>query len=145
MIALAPKKFNVEKPFLAVEKLVCDKIEEKYGLILKKLKMNYHVDFAAFDNDGSLRCFGEIKCRYILSDRHDTLMVSGYKYLGIKQIHDTFNVPVFLYVQYTDKLMYWRFNSSDKIDLKWGGRLARNSHKDIEPMAHIPMRYFKEL
>ena len=122
MIALAPKKFNVEKPFLAVEKLVCDKIEEKYGLILKKLKMNYHVDFAAFDNDGSLRCFGEIICRYILSERHDTLMVSGYKYLGIKQIHDTFNVPVFLYVQYTDKLMFWRFNSSDKIDLKWGGR-----------------------
>ena len=107
--------------------------------------MNYHVDFAAFDKDGDLRCFGEIKCRYFVHDKYESAMVSAFKYLGIKEIHDTFNLPVFLYCQYTDKLMYWRFNTSDKIDLKWGGRTDRKSHKDIEPMAHIPMRYFKEL
>ena len=145
MIALAPKKYTIESPFVAVEKLVSDKIGEKYGLYLKKLKMNYHVDFAAFDKDGDLRCFGEIKCRYFVHDKYESAMVSAFKYLGIKEIHDTFNLPVFLYCQYTDKLMYLRFNTSDKIDLKWGGRTDRKSHKDIEPMAHIPMRYFKEL
>tara|TARA_Y100000592_G_scaffold69020_1_gene107305 strand:- start:6394 stop:6831 length:438 start_codon:yes stop_codon:yes gene_type:complete len=145
MIALGPKQYNVEKPFIAVEKLVCDKIEEHYGLILKKLKMNYHVDFAAFDEEGTLRCFGEIKCRYFEHNKYETAMVSAFKYLGIKEIADTFNLPVFLYCQYTDKLMYWRYNLSDKISLKWGGREDRNSHKDIEPMCHIPMRYFQEL
>ena len=145
MIAQAPKKYNIESPFIAVEKLVCDKIEAKYKLILKKLKMNYHVDFAAFDNDGSLRFFGEIKCRYFEHSKYESAMVSAFKYLGIKEIHDTFNLPVILYCQYTDKLMYWRFNTSDKIDLKWGGRTDRNSSKDIEPMCHIPMRYFSEL
>ena len=48
--------------------------------------MNYHVDFAAFDSTGTLRCFGEIKCRYFKSTKYDAPMVSAYKYLGIKEI-----------------------------------------------------------
>jgi len=146
MIALSSKyKEDLEKPFLGPEKLVCDKIEDIYGLTVKKLKWNYHVDFAAFDSNGELRCFGEIKCRYFDSKKYDTPMVSAYKYLGLKEIHDTFKKPVFLYVQFTDALMEWRFNDSDEIDIKWGGRTDRKRSQDIEPMAHIPIRYFKRV
>ena len=53
-------------------------------------------------------------------------MVSAFKYLGIKEIKPLSIYLFFLYCQYTDKLMYWRFNTSDKIDLKWGGRTDRN-------------------
>ena len=137
------KYINVEKPFLEVERLVCDKIEKKYGLTLKKLKMNYHLDFAAIDNQGELRCFGEIKCKYFKSTKFDEPFVSAWKYLGIKEIHETFNLPVFLYIQFTDALYYWRFNDSDKIRLGWGGRTDRNKSEDIEPMCYIPLRYFE--
>jgi len=143
MSTLAPKKYNVEKPFVEVERLVCDKIENKYGLILKKLKMNYHVDFAAYDQQGELRCFGEIKCKYFASTKFDEPFISAWKYLGIKEIHDTFNLPVFLYVQFTDGLFCWRFNTSDKIRIGWGGRTDRNKSEDIEPMVYIPLRYFE--
>ena len=145
MIALSKnyRKQDLEKPFLGPEKLVCEKIEKKYNLTVKKLKMNYHVDFAAFDSTGTLRCFGEIKCRYFKSTKYDAPMVSAYKYLGIKEIHDTFNKPVFLYIQFIDSLYVWRYNDSDEIIIKWGGRTDRKRSNDIEPMAYIPLRYFE--
>ncbi len=146
MIALSNKyKEDLEKPFLGPEKLVCEKIEKHYNLTVKKLKWNYHVDFAAFDKDKELRCFGEIKCRYFESTKYDAPMVSAYKYLGLKEISDTFNKPVFLYVQFTDALYEWRFNNSDDISIKWGGRTDRNRSQDVEPMAYIPLRYFKRI
>jgi len=141
---VAPIKYTIESPFIEVEKMVSLKIEKKFGLILKKLKMNYHLDFAGFKNE-EIKIFGEIKVRSHNYGKYPTVMVSAYKFLGLKQILQTFNKPVFLFIQYNDGLYYWRFNIEDKYTLRWGGRTDRNSHKDIEPMAHFPIRYFKEL
>lgn len=141
---VAPIKYTIESPFLEVEKMVSLKIEKKFGLILKKLKMNYHLDFAGFKNE-EIKIFGEIKVRSHNYGTYPTVMVSAYKFLGLKQILQTFNKPVFLFIQYNDGLYYWRFNIEDEYTLRWGGRTDRNSHKDIEPMAHFPISYFKEL
>lgn len=124
--------------------MVCLKIEKKFRITLKKLKMNYHLDFAGFKNE-SLKIFGEIKVRSHKYGDYPTVMVSAYKYLGMRQILETFNKPVFLFIQYNDGLYYWRFNIEDEYNIHWGGRIDRKSHKDIEPMAHFPIKYFKEL
>jgi hypothetical protein len=74
-------------------------------------------------------------------------MISAHKIMAARQIMETFSVPVYLIIGFTDgiKIHCIEYNC-DYYKLEYGGRTVRTRDpQDLEPVVHIPMNMFYPL
>ena len=131
---------------LSNEQQVKNDLEEKFGVELKKLPISYRMDFMAF-RDGKPSSVVEVKCRKTASSTtYPWFMLALGKWNAGIDYTIKNNLPFYLVGKYSDGIFFYRYNSSDSVDIKWfNGRKDRNDPDDKEPCVYIPMELFKKL
>ena len=89
--------------------------------------------------------FGEIKVRTNTHDTYPTYMLSLEKWQVGVALRKNLRLPVWLFVQFSDKLMWAPFDHTDTIEVGMGGRFDRGDKDDLEPVVLIPMNLFEEV
>jgi len=124
------------------EKIVANEIKKRFRLDLKKLPIDYNVDYALMSNS-KIRAWAEVKSRSCKSTAYDSYMISLNKILRGLWISQQTDRPLFLFVKWKDLTGYCKIETIT--GLGWGGREDRNDWQDLEPMCHYPITNFKTL
>lgn len=125
---------------LEAERKIVQDLCDKWKVNCAKLPISYNVDYCLL-NDGKLRAWLEVKCRYCTSVEYPTYFISAKKIFNGLQMSEASGVPFILAVRWEDKLGFIRvLKGSYKI--KIGGRKDRNDWQDVEPMAHFNIKDF---
>ena len=134
------------KENLSNEQEVKQAIEDMFHVELNKLPISYRMDFMAF-RDGKPSSVVEVKCRKTASSTtYPWFMVALCKWNAGIDYTIKNNLGFFLVGKYLDGIFYYKYNSTDKVDIKWfNGRKDRNDPDDKEPCVYIPMELFKKL
>ena len=115
-------------------------IEQYRGKRVTKLSpVNYQVDWAVADPDGTLTCYGEYKFR---SKKFDTLLISAAKCAHGAFLAHAAGVPFRLFIEWPHGV-YWA-DLPASYPIKMGGN-SRGQDGDWEPMAVIDTAIFREL
>jgi len=121
-------------------------IETQFSCKLHKVPKDYRVDYCMTLRDNEIVGWCEIKCRNNESTRYPTYMVSLKKISEGLRLAEMTNAPFTLFIQFTDKLMYYIVKTTDKLEYKVGGRTVQTRDaQDIEPVVYIPMVLFREV
>lgn len=131
---------------LKAEDRLKERIEVASGWRLHKLPMSHVVDYAA-THDGKNEIVGwlELKCRTNDHNRYKTYIVSLNKWRRLVELGELSDANAVLVVEFTDGIWFVSADKSVPISIAMGGRTDRNDKADIEPLAHIDMREFKNL
>jgi len=138
---------------LAGEKEFATILESKWQCKLNKLPISYHIDFMGTRNEHceffketteKAVSFVELKCRTCKHDAYETYMLSLSKLMKARELSENTGLPVFLAVQWTDRMGFVRLNTC-QCTLGVGGRKDRGDWQDIEPVVHIPIYQFNFL
>jgi hypothetical protein len=95
------------------EQAVADLISREKNLMLVKLHMKDRLDYVAFRGD-EVRCFIEVRCRSVASTKYSDIMCNWHKTIFARQVMQTFNVPCYFFVQWTDRLGYIKFDEDQQ-------------------------------
>jgi hypothetical protein len=109
-----------------------------------KLPRKSSLDFAAV-RSGEVIGIGEIKVRTNDHTKYDTYMISMDKWHVGCSLSSHLQLPVWLIVQFTDKLMYVPMAFQEGITYAMGGRDDRGDPADQEPVVLIPMGLFSDV
>jgi hypothetical protein len=126
---------------------IANQIETAWGCTLKKQPISYRIDFAGVRNN-EIRCWVEVKSRDCESTRYPTLMLSVNKWVSGLNLARITGLPFVLAVGFADCIKYLRCNPNEipQVAYKWGGRTRKpRDSADIEPVVHIPLKFFKTL
>lgn len=96
----------------------------------------------AFVRDSVILGFGEVKVRTNDHDRYPTYMLSLEKWMTGVALRKNLRLPVWLFVQFADQLMWAPFAHVEGIEVGMGGRYDRGDPQDVEPVALIPLSLF---
>jgi hypothetical protein len=129
------------------EKEVITKLETAMGHKFHKLPMDYRVDYSmTYPGYTTILGWCEIKCRNNTSDKYPTLMLSLKKFSEGLRLSELTMQPFYIFIQYTDKLMYYKANRNDNLIYMVGGRTVKTRDpQDIEPCVYIPKELMKEV
>ena len=133
----------------ANEQRICNYISKAWKCDLKKsLPYRYVVDRGCF-RDGLLMAWIEIKCRpklkYQIMENYEIGLYKIMKGVELSYITD---VPFFLVVQFSDKILYYKCDNSTitASNIGWGGRTKTGrDDQDQEPMLRINIGEFSSL
>ena len=96
----------------------------------------------AFVREGSILGFGEVKVRTNDHDKYPTYLLSLEKWMTGVALRKNLRLPVWLFVQFADQLMWVPFAHVEGVEVGMGGRVDRGDPQDIEPVAFIPLSLF---
>ena len=124
----------------------CDKLDYKYS----KLPISYHLDFMLTYAKTNHFCgMAEVKTRSHNFGTFKTFLISLLKYTSCLDWQQKYNIPVYIIVDFKGTTYYYLLDSSPfelGAFVVHGGRTkATRDAADIEPVVHIPIRYFKKL
>ena len=119
-------------------------IETMWNVKAVQLPRSYRLD-NAFLRNKRIVFWGEIKVRSNEAKAYAHYMISAAKLMAMVEFERSTQLPVALFVQFTDKLLYVRTGLSCAEWYEMGGRTDRGDKEDIEPVAEIPIGFFKEV
>lgn len=119
-------------------------IEKAFGCEVVQNKRKYPADYTISRN-GSTVAFAEIKARTFPRKRYPDYMISLKKVVDTKAIAAEGNLPMLLFVKWTDGLFYLSLNDTFPSRIALGGRKDRNDLDDIEPCAFYAVEQFREV
>jgi hypothetical protein len=126
----------------ARERALGEIAEKRWKCVLQKVSIKYHVDCLAMRDDDPM-AWVELRCRDNNMLKYSTLMISLAKVQGSKRLQDDTGLPVFLVVEWTDKIAFTNLAQCD-FTLGFGGRNQMRDWQDQEPVCHIPLDQFQE-
>lgn len=126
----------------AKEQALGEYVAKKWKCDLQKVSIKYHVDCLAL-REGAGIAWVELRCRSNDMLQYPTLMISLAKVQGAKRLEQDTGLPVFLAVEWTDKIAFTNLAQAD-FTLGFGGRNDMRDWQDQEPVCHIPLDQFQE-
>jgi hypothetical protein len=129
------------------ERRIADYVENKFGIILRKMPDQYYVDFMAFNTAGEPIGVMEMKRRNNPVDQYTTLDLGLKKWNhGSRFFHEN-ALPFSFVVRFNDGVYFYKYQPDDNKNflIKWGGRKDRGDRQDEEPMVKIPRRRLKKI
>lgn len=121
-------------------------VETETKCNLHKLPMDYRVDYAMTKYSSAIIGGCEIKCRKNASNKYPTYMISFKKISEGLRLSELTQQPFYLFIQFTDKLLYYHVKTTDPLEYRMGGRTVQTRDvQDIEPVVYIPMELFREV
>jgi hypothetical protein len=123
------------------EQELADIISSTYNCDLHKMPIKLSLDFMAM-RDGKAVAFFEMRNRSNEMKGYPTYMLSLYKCMMAKLLHQTTGLPAFLAVQWTDVAGIVKI-PPDNFTVEIGGTVRRNDPQDIEPMVYFNVSDFK--
>lgn len=137
--------YETEKD-LFFENKVKEYFESSRGAKFYKLPMKYGADFLVVSEKGVPISMMECKCRRnLLSTASSEYMISMHKIMTCLQYADAMDIPFFLVVGFSDRIMYGRVTIVEMSKVRMYGRVDRGDPDDIEPCVAVPMSKFREL
>jgi len=140
-----PRKLYETKKSLAAERDFGKDLEKYFKVNLRKLPMQYGLDFVALDTRSyKPKFFLELKDRKCKHTTYPTYIISLSKFLKAKEIYRSLSLHTFLCVRWLDTSGYICLDDieDDEIDITIGGRYDRNDWQDIEPLLTIDIGKF---
>lgn len=140
-----PRKLYETKQSLAAEKSFAKDLEKYFKVNLRKLPMQYGLDFIALDpRSYKPKFFLELKERRCKHIAYPTYIISLSKFLKAKEIYRSLNIHTYLCVRWSDTSGYICLDDieDDEIDITIGGRYDRNDWQDVEPLLTIDIGKF---
>ena len=129
---------------LCNEKNIAANIESAWGVSLQKTPRRYPYDYIALDFNEVAVALIEIKHRNNDSKKYQSYMISMGKLAECQGTAKTVGLAFVLVVGFSDKIMFWPYKKN-QFDIEIGGRRDRGDNQDIEPVAQIPMKHFKDI
>lgn len=121
---------------------VAGTIAAAWGLVARKLPMQYRVDFALLDGD-FVEAFVEVKDRSkYRSTSFPTLILSAAKYEAGLALARAFGLPVFVAARWSDRTGVYLLRPDRVLRLTLAGRRDRGDWQDIEPCVGLDVRAF---
>lgn len=117
-------------------------IEQRGTRVVKLNAMQYHIDFA-IANGNYLKAFVEYKRRQVESTAYPDIILALSKYLKLIELSKLMWTA--FYVEFNDKLMYYKIDAADQLQIKMAGRRDRGDSLDVEPCVHIPAGSFRDV
>ena len=139
------RKLYETKKSLAAERAYAEDLEKYFRVELRKLPMQYGLDYIALDLRNKKPVFFlELKDRRCNRNTYPTYIISLAKFLKAKEIYRSLNLHTFLCVRWRDSSGYVNFEDfeDDMIDITIGGRYDRNDWQDVEPLLNISIGKF---
>ncbi len=144
-------KYETEKD--KAHELEIKAIVEATGKVkLGKTKTFSRVDFVMLRPNGTAIGLCECKARTHASDHYDTFIIDFDKvesslFLCRHFQNDETLGPLgyFIFVKFTDGVFCYKHNSTHPLKIKEGGRTDRDDKRDLQPVVHIPMNYFRRI
>jgi hypothetical protein len=140
-----PRKLYETKQSLNAETNFAKDLQKYFKVNLKKLPLQYGLDFIALDTKNHKpKFFLELKERRCTSSTYPTYIVSLSKFLKAKDIYRSLNLNTYLCVRWSNTCGYICLNDieDDNIDITVGGRYDRNDWQDVEPLLNIEIGKF---
>jgi|TARA_R100000482_G_C5084169_1_gene127568 uncharacterized protein YcsI (UPF0317 family) len=139
------RKLYETKKSLAAEKVFAEDLEKYFQVNLKKLPMQYGLDFIALDKRNKKpQFFLELKERRCNRNTYPTYIISLAKFMKAKEIYRSLNLHTFLCVRWKDVTGYMNMDDIEDhmIDITVGGRYDRNDWQDVEPLLNLEIGKF---
>ena len=140
-----PRKLYENKESLSAETTFAEQLQKYFQVIMKKLPMQYGLDFMALDKRTKKPTFFlELKNRKCSKTTYPTYIISLSKLLKAKEIYRSLNIETYLCVKWNDASGYICLGDieDDLIDITVGGRYDRNDWQDVEPLLNIDIGKF---
>ena len=140
-----PRKLYETKQSLDAEKNFAKDLQKYFKVNLKKLPMQYSLDFVAIDTKNyKPKFFLELKERRCKRITYPTYIISLSKFLKAKEIYRSLNMNTYLCVRWADASGYICLNDieDDNIDITMGGRYDRNDWQYVETLLTIDIGKF---
>lgn len=109
----------------------------------KKLPMRDFIDFALFRDD-ELVSLVEVRHRKTAMRKFPTLYCDAAKVLHARAYSELLQVPVYLFVQWSDKLAYINFNEAFKTSFN-GNKKNTRDEQEQSLVAHFDIDLFREV
>lgn len=127
------------------EKAVAKIVGEQIGLRFFKIPISYRADYF-LDRNGVAYGWAEVKVRNNLPFAYPTYMISFEKFVALRHWATESKTKALLFVQFSDKTIYWANLLHVDWTLAMGGRTKDpRDWQDIEPVVYIPMLDFYTL
>lgn len=134
-----PRPDYESEEHLTEEAKVAYLLAEVWSATPSKLPKFYKCDWALVIKT-NIKALLEIKCRDIMPDQYDTVILSADKWTYLINIDRALGVPALFCVRFADKsIRYIRPSHQKGFLVKLGGRNDRQDWQDVEPVVHIPV------
>lgn len=150
--------YETEK-HLQRERNIISSIEELCGVRLQKTPKYYHIDYCMIEKNkhlpqANVLAWVEIRGKEFAKESFPTFYTSLEKYISVARMSHLTGKPAFILanwkgVSLDGQTEYHKVDYKDikTFEIKMGGRTtnSRGDEQDIEPVIHIPTRFFKPL
>lgn len=142
---MSNRGFYETKESLSRESLVADEVAKAWACRQVKMPKYYKCDYA-LARGKMVKAFLEIKCRDVLPDTYETLILSVDKFTFLVEMERSTKIPCFFVVRFTDNsIRYAKLSEVKGFTIEIGGRFDRNDDDDTEAVVHIPIGEMKPL
>ena len=133
------------KDSLTREGVVAKAVASAWASDAVKMPKYYKCDYA-LSRGKMVKAFLEIKCRDVLPDTYETIILSADKFTFLLEMERSTRVPCFFVVRFSDNsIRYAKLSEVKGFTIEIGGRFDRNDDDDTEAVVHIPIGEMKPL
>lgn len=121
-----------------------EKLQKHLNCGFCKLPIYYGLDYACVNGE-TICGWLEIKCRNNCMDAYPTYMISLHKWMKGIELNAKTNKPFLIAVRFLDKDAIFKYNNQEVSIVYRGRTISPRDWQDREPVAMIPMHFFKEI
>jgi len=118
-----------------------DEIEQITGYRLEELPRKYGADYFAWKSSNIIAMY-EVKCRDHTVNKYADLMISVHKIVMSLIFAKFLNLPLFLWIKWTDRIGYIEIRQDMPRSLGMGTNGQRSDPADREPMLYYEINKF---